>query len=228
MKFVKSGAKRRRHKKNPAKSKARRTTRRARHNPAPSKVRSRRRHARRNPAGIDFKAFGLEIATVGAGALAAVYINNLAVKWIPVKFRGAASIGASILATMFGGRSQIVRNAAIGAGAMGVLDLLRSNVPSLVPLSAEDAGYLLGAAAAHDESIAAMFGADNANVPGVIPNVFGVDTGTVPMGEDWIPAVGADNANVPGVIPNVFGVDTGTVPMGDDEGGYLFEEDDDL
>ena len=35
MKFVKSGAKRRRHKKNPAKSKARRTTRRARHNGKP-------------------------------------------------------------------------------------------------------------------------------------------------------------------------------------------------
>ena len=228
MKFVKSGRKRRTAKRNPAPTKRKATRRRVKHNPAPSKVRHRRRHARRNPSGLDLKSFGIEVGSVAGGALAALYLNNFAAKWLPPRFRGAASIVAAALATMFGGRSPILRNAAIGAGGMGVLDLLRANVPALATLSAEDAGYLLGQAAAHDESIASMFGADNSGVPGVIPNVFGVDTGMVPMGADFVPGIGADNSGVPGVIPNVFGVDTGMVPMGDDEGGYLFEEDDDL
>ena len=229
MKFKKSGG-RRRVKRNP--SKRRHTSRRrVKHNPAPSHIarrrHGRRRHARRNPAGLDLKSFGMEVAAASAGALAAVYINNTAAKWIPARFRGVASIAAGAAVVMFAGKSELARGAAIGAAGMGLLDILRNNVPSLVPLSAEDAGYLLGAASVHDESIAAMLGAVNADVPGVLPNVFG-----------------AVNADVPGVLPNVFGVDTGSVPMGDDsdlsflgvdtgsvpmgdsEGEFLFAEDD--
>ena len=230
MKFKKSGsATRRRVKHNPKRRKA--TRRRVKHNPAPSHVSrrrhtSRRRHARRNPSGFDMKAFGIEVAAAGAGALAAVYINNMAAKWLPARFRGAASILAGGLVVMFGGRAEMVRGAAIGAAGMGLLDLLRSNVPALVPLSAEDAGYLLGSAAMHDESIAAMlgqangdvpgvlpnvFGQANEDVPGMIPNVFGVDTGSIPMGDDGL---------------SMFGVDTGSIPMGDGEGEYLFADDD--
>jgi len=227
VKFKKSGSTRRRVKHNPKRRKAAR--RRVKHNPAPSHIArrrhvGRRRHARRNPAGLDLKSFGLEVAAAGAGALAAVYINNLAAKWIPARFRGVASIAAGAAVIMFAGKTEAARGAAIGAAGMGLLDIMRANVPALVPLSAEDAGYILGNASIHDESIAAMLGADNSDVPGVLPNIFGVDTGSVPMGADGV--FGADNSGVPGVLPNIFGVDTGSVPMGDGEGEFLFAEDD--
>ena len=96
------------------------------------------------------------------------------------------------------------RAVALGLGGAGVLDIVRQNVPSLVPMSAEDAGYLLGSAAQSDAHLAAMLGAANAGVPGVLPNIFG-----------------AANAGVPGVLPNVFGVDTAKVPMGDDEAEFF-------
>jgi hypothetical protein len=195
----------------------RRKTKKARHNPAPSKTR-RRRVARRNPSGLDLKEYGVEVGTIGAGLLGGVYINNMAARWLPVRFRGLGAVGVSVLGVMFGGNSRLVRNAALAVGGMGVLDLVRANVPALVPLSAEDAGYLLGAASAHDSSLAAMLGVENSSVPGVldfgaenaeVPGVldFGTDTGTVPMGSEMA----------------YFGTDTGTVPMGeDDEGDDIF------
>ena len=188
------------------------TRRKTKKNPAPSKT--RRRHYRRNPAGLDFKEYGLELGTVGAGLLGGVYLNNLAARWLPARFRGLGAVGVSVLGVMLGGNSRMIRTGAFAVGGMGLLDLVRSNVPALVPLSAEDAGYLLGAASAHDSDLAAMLGAQNANVPGVVdfgaqnanvPGVvdFGVDTGAVPMGQDY----------------SLFGVDTGAVPMGEDEEG---------
>ena len=222
MKFKKSGSTRRRVKHNPKRRKAAR--RRVRHNPAPSHISRRRhtvrrRHARRNPSGLDLKAFGMEVAAIGGGMLAGVYVNNLAAKWIPARFRGLGSIAAGAALAMFGGRSEILERAALGAAGMGLLDIVRNNVPSLVPLSAEDAGYLLGNAAQYDESVATMLGTLDTGVPDVLPNVFGMDTAGVPMGADEIPQ---------GIIPNVFGVDTAGVPMGDDEGDGMFEDDDGL
>lgn len=224
MKFTKSTGGRRRVKRNPSRRKASHKRRRVRHNPAPSHVSrrrsaGRRRHARRNPSGLDIKAFGLEVAAIGGGMLAGVYVNNLAAKWLPARFRGLGSIAAGAALAMFGGRSEILERAALGAAGMGLLDIVRNNVPALVPLSAEDAGYLLGNAAQHDESVAAMLGTLDTGVPGVLPNIFGVDTAGVPMGADEIPE---------GIVPNIFGVDTAGVPMGDDEGDGLFEEDDGL
>ena len=225
MKFKKATGRKhhRKARRNPVKHHTKR--RRARHNPAPSHVATRhrrRRHARRNPAGIDFKEFGIKVAVAGGGALAAVYINNLAAKWLPVKFRGIASIAAGAAAVMFGGRNAMVRDAAVGAAGMGLLDILRSNVPALVPLSAEDAGYLLGSASTYDDRLAAMLGMDT--VPDIygddtVPNIFGVDTGSVPMGSDT-------GAFPMGDELSMFGVDTGSVPMGDGEGDGIFGDED--
>ena len=220
MKFTKSTGGRRRVKRNPSRRKASHKRRRVRHNPAPSHVahrrRAGRRRVRRNPSGLDLKAFGMEVAAIGGGMLAGVYVNNLAAKWLPARFRGLGSIVAGAALAMFGGRSEILERAALGAAGMGLLDIVRNNVPALVPLSAEDAGYLLGNAAQHDESVAAMLGTLDTGVPGVLPNIFGVDTAGVPMGADEIPQ---------GIIPNVFGVDTAGVPMGDDgEGDGMFSD----
>ena len=206
MKFKSSGG-RRRVKRNPARRKVHTKRRRVKHNPAPSRVSSRRHHKRRrsirrNPSGVDFKALALDVGAIGAGMLGGVYANNLAAKWLPARFRGLGSIAAGVGMLMLAGRSQILERAALGAAGMGLLDIVRNNVPALVPLSAEDAGYLLGNAAAYDENVASLLG---------------LDTGAVPMGEDGIPS---------GVIPNVFGLDTGAVPMGEDgEGDGLFEDD---
>ena len=162
MKFHKTGHKKA-HKKAPAqKPKAKR---KVRHNPAPSKQRRHygKRRVRRNP-GLDLKSFGVSVVGVGAGALGAVYLNNLAAKWVPARFRGFASIAAGAAVVMFAGRNEHAERAALGAAGMGLLDLLRSNVPALVPMSAEDAGYLLGNAAAHDEGLAAVLGFDTGSI----------------------------------------------------------------
>lgn len=222
MKFTKSTGGRRRAKRTAPRRKASHK-RRVRHNPAPSHMAhrrraGRRRHARRNPSGLDFKAFGMEAAAIAGGMLGGVYVNNLAAKWLPARFRGLGSIAAGAALAMFAGRNEFLERAAMGAAGMGILDIVRNNVPALVPLSAEDAGYLLGNAAQHDESVAAMLGTLDTGVPGVLPDVFGVDTGEVPMGAD-IPQ---------GIVPDVFGVDTAGVPMGEDEGDGMFEDDDGL
>jgi len=210
MKFHKAGKKpARKVKHNPAKTYKKR--RKVRHNPAPSSVRRHgKRRVRRNP-GLDLKSFGVSVVGVGAGALGAVYLNNLAAKWIPARFRGFVSIAAGAAVVMFAGRNEHAERAALGAAGMGLLDLLRSNVPALVPMSAEDAGYLLGNAAAHDEGLAA---------------VLGFDTGEV--------ALGADNSNVPDIlgvdnadVPDILGFDTGEVALGDEEADALFEDEDD-
>jgi hypothetical protein len=185
------------------------TKRRAKHNPAPSRRFHSKRRIRKNP-GLDLKSFGVSVAGVGAGALGAVYINNLAARWLPVRFRGFASIAAGAAVVMFAGRNEHAERAALGAAGMGFLDLLRSNVPALAAMGAEDAGYLLGAAAAQDSDLAAMLGVDNANVPDVL---------------------GVDNANVPDVLgfdtgSVALGFDTGSVALGDEEGDGLFEDDD--
>ena len=211
MKFHKTGRKKAT-KKAPAK-KASHGKRRVRHNPAPSKQRRHygKRRVRRNPAGLDLKSFGISVAGVGAGALGAVYLNNLAAKWIPARFRGFASIAAGAAVVMFAGRNEHAERAALGAAGMGLLDLLRSNVPALVPLSAEDAGYLLGNAAAQDSEMAAVLGFDTGSVP------MGVDNAEVPD------ILGVDNAEV----PDILGFDTGEVPLGDEEADGLFEDEDD-
>lgn len=210
MKFHKTGHKKA-HKKAPAqKPKAQR---KVRHNPAPSKQRRHygKRRVRRNPSGLDLKTFGVQVAGVGAGALGAVYLNNLAAKWLPARFRGVASIAAGAAVVMFAGRNEHAERVALGAAGMGLLDILRNNVPALVPLSAEDAGYLLGAASAHDAGIAA---------------VLGFDTGAVPMGVDnanMPDVLGVDNTDVPDVLG--MGFDTGEIPMGDEEADGLFDDD---
>lgn len=186
------------------------TKRRVKHNPAPSRRFHSKRRIRRNPAGLDLKSFGVSVAGVGAGALAGVYVNNFAARWLPVRFRGLASIAAGAAVVMFAGRNPHAERAALGAAGMGLLDLLRSNVPALAAMGAEDAGYLLGAAAAQDADLAAMLGMDNSNVP----DVLGFDTGSVALG-------GVDNSNV----PDVLGFDTGSIALGDEEGDGLFEDD---
>lgn len=210
MKFHKTGHKKA-HKKAPAqKPKAKR---KVRHNPAPSHQRRHygKRRVRRNPAGLDLKSFGVSVVGVGAGALGAVYLNNLAAKWIPARFRGFASIAAGAAVVMFAGRNEHAERAALGAAGMGLLDLLRSNVPSLVPMSAEDAGYLLGNASAHDAGLAAVLGFDTGEV------ALGVDNAEVPD------ILGVDNADV----PDILGFDTGEVGLGDEEADGLFEDEDD-
>lgn len=191
---------RRKRKHNPASSHKKTThRRRRRHNPAPSHSIHRRRRRRHNPSG-GIKGFAVDMAIAGGGILGATYLNNFAAKWLPVKFRGGASVGVGLALAIFMGKNDYAKKAAIAIGGTGLFDLLRQNLPALVPMSAEDAGYLLGSAASSDADLARMFGADNAGVPGVLPNVFG-----------------ADNAHIPGVLPNVFGIDTATVPMGDDD-----------
>ncbi len=209
MKFHKAGKK---PAKKPAKVATKKGKRRVRHNPAPSSQRRHygKRRVRRNPAGLDFKDFGIQVATVGGGALGALYLNNFAAQWLPARFRGLASILAGAGAMMFV-RSPVVERMALGAAAMGLVDILRSNVPALVPMSAEDAGYLLGAASVHDADLSNLLGMDNSNVP----DVLGFDTGSIPLG--------MDNSNV----PDVLGFDTGSIPLGDEEGDGLFEDDDD-
>ena len=187
------------------------TKRRVKNNPAPSRRFHSKRRVRRNPSGLDLKSFGVSVAGVGAGALGAVYLNNFAARWVPARFRGFASIAAGAAVVMFAGRNEHAHRAALGAAGMGLLDLLRSNVPALVPMSAEDAGYLLGNAAAHDEGLAAVLGFDTGSVP------MGVDNADVPD------ILGVDNADV----PDILGFDTGEVPLGDEEADGLFEDEDD-
>ena len=210
MKFHKAGKKTaKKVKHNPAKKSH--GKRKVRHNPAPSRRFHSKRRVRRNPSGLDLKSFGVSVAGVGAGALGAVYLNNFAARWVPARFRGFASIAAGAAVVMFAGRNEHAHRAALGAAGMGLLDLLRSNVPALVPMSAEDAGYLLGNAAAHDDGLAA---------------VLGFDTGEV--------ALGADNSNVPDIlgvdnadVPDILGFDTVEVALGDEEADALFEDEDD-
>lgn len=213
--------KRRKHRKsNPAKS--RKTTthrRRRRHNPAAAPSAHRRRHTRRrrhNPSG-GLMELGLTIlAGIGSAGASAV-VNNMASKWVPVKYRGGVSLVAGTAAAFIGRKNKYAVTAGIVAAAVGGWDLLRQNIPALAPFSAEDAGYLLGSAAADDPDLAQMLGAINSAVPGVIPN-FGYDeTGSIPLG--------ASNSSVPSVVQN-FGDPTQSIPLGEDmESDGLFSDD---
>lgn len=213
---------RKKRKHNPAQSRKPTTSRRRRHNPAPSH-RAYRRRRRHNPSGGGIKEFLIGAGIAGGGMIGATYLNNFAAKWLPVKARGAAAVGVGLGIALFFGRNSMAKTAAISIGGTGLFDLLRQNLPALVPMSAEDAGYLLGSAASSDEELASMFGMSNSEVPGVLPNVFGSGNSEVP---GVLPNVfGVDTAMVPmGYDSEMFGVDTAMVPMGDEEGESLFGE----
>jgi len=211
MKFHKAGGRKktRRIKKNPAKTTRKRRT--VRRNPArPSSVRRKSsRRVRRNPS-LDLKGLAIDVSAIGGGMLGALYINNMAARWLPARFRGLASILVGAGALMFV-KHPLVERAAMGAAGMGLLDIVRSNVPALTALSAEDAGYLLGNAAANDEDLSNLLGGmDNADMPDVlggvdnedVPDVLGFDTGSVALG-----------------------FDTGSVALGEDEGDNIFGND---
>lgn len=207
---VKHKKSRKHRKPNPVKAHKATHRRRRRHNPAPS-THKRRRHRRRNPSS-SLKGMAIDVGVIVGALFGSGYLNNFAAKWLTVKYRGAASLGLGAALALFvkNDKAKAAGMTAIGAG---LFDLLRQNVPALVPFSAEDAGWLLGSAAASDRDLAQ--GLANSGVPGVLPNVFGVDTSSVPLGYD--------NSDVPGVLPNVFGVDTSGIPLGeDDEGESLF------
>lgn len=208
--------KRRKHRKsNPAKSKKTTTRRhRRRHNPAPSTHRRRKTHRRRNPNG-DAVGTILQILTGIGSAGVAAYTNNMAAKWMSVKWRGVPALLIGVTAAFLGRRNRYAMTAGITAASVGGLDILRQLVPALAAFSAEDAGYLLGSAAADDPELAAMLGAVNSGIPGIVPN-FGFDTSMIPLG--------AANSRIPGVVPNL-GLDTSMIPLGDMEGDGLFSDD---
>ena len=214
MKFHKAGSRkkaRRTVKKNPAKAHKRR--RAVRRNPAaPSSVRrkTRRRAVRRNPS-LDLKGLGIDVAAIGGGMLGALYVNNLAARWLPARFRGVASILVGAGLTMFV-KHPLVERAALGAAGMGLVDILRANIPALVALSAEDAGYLLGNAAAQDQDLSNLLGAmDNGDLPDVLGGVDNADVSDV---------LGFDTGSIP------LGFDTGSIPLGEDEADNIFGEED--
>ena len=208
---VKSTKRRKHRKHNPAKSRKSPSThrRRRRSNPARATTHHRRRRRRRNPSS-GIAGMGMDVLVVVGALGGSAYLNNFAAKWIPVKFRGAASLAVGAALAMFikNDKAKIAGLVAAGAGAW---DMLRQNVPALTALSAEDAGFLLGSAAADDPDLAEMLGASNSNVSGVIPNVFG----------------GYSNGGIPGVVPNVFGVDTAEVPLGVDTAEVPLGDDED-
>lgn len=214
---VKTHRRRKHRKSNPAKS--HKTTHRRRHNPAPSAHRRRRTHRRRrsNPSGAVMDVL-LPILTGIGGIGVGAFLNNTAAKWIPVKWRGVAALLLGGGVAFFGRRHKIALAGGTTIAAAGGWDLLRQNVPLLTAFSAEDAGYLLGSAAAEDEELAAMLGAMNSAVPGVVPNMGYDPTDSVPMG--------SSNSRVPGVLPNMGYDPTDTIPMGfDSEGDGLFSDD---
>lgn len=183
-------------------SKSKKTHRRrsVRRNPSPihrRRASHRRRSVRRNPS-----AGAVEFLTTaglaGAGALAGVVVRNVAARYVPAKAAPLVTIAAAVGLASFV-RGEGARAAAIGAGAVGVLDLVRSFLP---------AGGILAA--------------DLPEYPEYIPQVYGDVTAALPMGYDEAADLLQEDDG------GLYEMDeTDSVPLGADEAGEsLYAEDD--